>query len=479
MYLGQTNPTLPVFLQATLDTSNKVLLDSNALYRLRFVVSGTDFTSFLTGTNCPDELCSGLTVGIEVPDSAGTGHVIRWYTGEIEQSFYDLRAEFCFPTERFPNQNFLRHTWWRLGQSAPNPLILLENSSYYELENFASTTLQVTQIDAPNNYMNLGQSNCWFCSNAMMMYTAPTYPDAQHLSYVEVLPSPNVATPQTVTVEVGFNMTLNYQPFVQLRGGQVVGDTLRHSVNLLSNGGTLCGYNFVDLIFEHDDMYTYRAGRLDLNGPMACMSFGNGGTLRVDDGATLTYGKPGNGMIAFRTGGHIELGQNAELVIGGSLVIGEYGHEQTPQTFEIHLKRGNKLTFAQGARLRNFMSKFPESTYLDIYLEGGILDDSGLSASDRALIHRHYPSVMDELAENFKVLGNPFADELTFSLTSRSGIPIRVELLALDGRKLLEMDAITQDGINAHIFKTGALPAGVYLLSLTTLYGKCARRVMH
>jgi hypothetical protein len=475
--LSQTNPTLPVFLQANLDTTNMVPLDSNSLYRLSFVVySQLGQPSFLAGTNCPDDLCSGLSIGIEIPDSAGTGRAMRWYAGELVNDGFGLRAEFCFPTERFPNGNFVRQTSWRLAQDGPNTGIVLSNASPYALENFGFATDRISTIQAPGNYVYLG-GGCGFCPNVLMMYTAPTYPDAQHLSYVEAFPSPNVAIQQQITVEIPFGNTLNFQPFVELRGGQVVGDTLRHSINLLSNGGTICGYSFVDLLFEHDDLYTYRSGKLDLNGPTACMSFGKGGTLRVDDGATLQFGKPGHGMIALRTGGKIDIGRNAELVIGGSLVFGEYRQEHTAQTFEIHLPRGSKLRFAEGSHLRNFLSAFPD-TQLDVYLEGGTLDDAALAPLERALIRRHYATVSAEFEENLDVYENPFSESLAFSFTSKAGIPLSIDLLSIDGRKLRHVQVVTQQGNNTFEWETATIASGVYLLQLTTPDARCTRRVL-
>jgi hypothetical protein len=476
--LGQTDPSLPLFVQARLDSTNMVLLDTNSLYRLTFdVFCQNGVPAILTGTNCPDDLCSGLSLGVEIPDSAGTGHTIRWYTGEITQNGSFLKAAFCFPTERFVNANFLRHTWWRLGQTAVNASMILENYSSYALENFGWALEKVSRIDAVNNHAYLGNQG-FPGNNVLMMYTAPTYPDAQHLSYVEVFPSPNVASPQQITVEVPFLFSLNFQPYVQMRGGYVVGDTLRHAFTLLNNGGTLCGYNFVDLIFNGDDGYTHKSGKLDLHGPMACMSFGRGGTLRVADGATLQYGKPGNGMIAFRTGGNIEIGRQAELHIGGSLVIGEYHEELSPQSFEIHLKPGSKLTFAPGSHLRNFLSKFPAATYLDIYLEGGTLDDAGLVSAERALIRRHYTSLQAEFADNLQMLENPFSDRLAFAFTSRADLPLTIELLGLDGRSLRRMETITKAGNNSYQLETAHLPSGIYVLSLQTPYGQCGKKVV-
>ena len=474
--LGQTNPALPIFIRSKLDTNNQVLLDSNTLYKVQFSFSSLPFSTpnLLLGTNCPDDLCSGVSIGIEIPDSAGTGKETRWYAGEFTDNGPYWNVEFCFSTERFPLGNHISNAWVRIGQDGNNSGIAIYNRSALYFEDFRFSTEQIRSISAPGNTAHLGWGN-----NLLMMYNDSTYPDANHISYVEATPSPNVATQQQLDIYIDFSANLNFQPFTQLRGAEVLGDTLRHTVNLINNGGTLCGYTFIDIVFENGNKYSHRAGKLDLIGPKSCMSFGNGGILSVEKNATLNYGSLGNGMLALRTGGVIEIGKNAELEIGGSLVLGEYRHETSPQKFEIILKRGSKLSFAEGAHLLNYLSKFPNETFLDVYLEGGVLDDRYLSEADKTLIRRHYASPMLEFEENLEIHGNPFSDVLEFSFISEEGIPLEANLVALDGRILQRKGLQSVAGHNLFSFETTDLAAGIYLLQIVTPNGKATRRVVH
>ena len=184
-------------------------------------------------------------------------------------------------------------------------------------------------------------------------------------------------------------------------------------------------------------------------------------------------------MLAFRTGGVIEIGKNAELVIGGSLVLGEYGHETRPQEFEVHLSRGTKLSFAEGSHLRNYLSKFPNETFLDVYLEGGILDDNGLPETEKALIRKHYASPVLEIEDNLEIHGNPFREVLEFAFISEAGALLKARLIGLDGRILLQESIQSIAGHNLFSFETADLAEGVYLLQIITPNGKTTRKVLH
>lgn len=476
--------THPTFVASKLDSLSAVQLDSNGMYKVTFYLFGNDSLRLLLGSNCPEGLCSGMQVGIEIPDSSGTGTDMRWYSGSGTLDFTGsiLSVEFCFPTERFVNANRIRHAYLKFTPNGSNPGVV--GTAYsVDIEDMKSMTEGVRAIDATFNgtnyefHMNAYSNWACFCPNKLMIYTASTYPQANQLSYVEVAPSPNVNTQQTIDLYVDLDATLMFQPFTELRGGLVQGDTIRHNVNLVNNGGTLCTYPFIDLHFENGDGYTHRAGKLDMQGPNACMQFGKAGKLTVDHDAKLSYGKPGQGMLALRSGGKIVLKHNAELVVEHLLAFGEYRWEDSPQTFEVYLQPGSKLTFGQDAILTNSLSAFPHESKLDVYMEGGTLDDTKLSHEERALIRRIYPSAHDAFADNLKVLGNPFGDLLECTFTSDRAMSVDLELITLDGRVASQHRQSVDRGVNRIQWPQPALVSGMYLLRLSTPYGTCAKRV--
>lgn len=476
--------TLPTFIASQLNDSNKVLLDSNGLYKVSFYAYGNDSMRLLLTSMCPDGLCTGIQIGIEIPDSNGTGTDIRWYMGTATLDFSTtfLEVEFCFPTERFPLGNHIRHAYIKFTPDGLNPGVIAE-SNFLSVEDMKFGTEAIRALDIPFNgfeysiHLNLFSNWQCFCSNKLLMYTAPTYPSPAHISYVEATPSPNVATQETLEVYVDFGTTLLFQPYTELRAGLVLGDTIRHILNLVNDGGTLCTYPFIDLHFEDGDGYVHRAGKVDMQGPNACMQFGKGSALTVDNGAKLQYGRPGHGMLALRSNGKVILKHNAELVIHHILAFGEYRWEDSPQKFEVHLQSGSKLIFGPEAVLTNSLSAFPDVSKLDVYMEGGTLDDSQLSPEERALIRRIYPSAHDEFAGNIKILGNPFSELLECTLTADHAMSIELELITLDGRVVSRKTQSVGKGVNRILWQQADLANGMYFLRITTPYASCSKRV--
>lgn len=476
--------THPTFVASKLDSLNAVLLDSNGLYKVTLDLYANDSLRLLLGSSCPEGLCSGMQLGIGIPDSSGSGTIIRWYAGSgtLDFSGTTLRVEFCFPTERFVNANRIRHAYLKFTPYGTNPGVIA-TAYYVQIEDMKFFTEGVRAIDATFNGSNyefhLSPFSNWacFCPNKLMIYTASTYPQASQLSYVDVTPSPNVPTQQTIDLYVDWDATLMFQPFTELRGGLVQGDTIRHHVNLINNGGTLCTYPFIDLHFENGDGYTHRAGKLDMQGPNACMQFGKGSALTVESGARLDYGRPGHGMLALRSGGKVVLKHNAELVIHHILAFGEYRWEDSPQTFEVHLQPGSKLVFGPEAVLTNGLTAFPEVSRLDVYMEGGTLDDSNLAPQERALIRRIYPSAHEELASNLQILGNPFGEHLECTFLSDRVMPLELELITLDGRIVAQTSQMAEKGVNRILWPQPDLANGTYLLRLRTPYATCTKKV--
>lgn len=211
---------------------------------------------------------------------------------------------------------------------------------------------------------------------------------------------------------------------------------------------------------------------------MACMQFGKGSALTVTAGSHFDYGRPGHGMLAIRSNGKIVLESRAEMVMHNIFSIGEYRDETGPGKFSLHLKPGSKFTFGPEAMLTNENSRFRESTFLDVYMEGGMLDDSNLTPEERALIRKIYPNPSAEFADNLQVLGNPFSETLDLTITTARPMPVSVELMGINGQSIQYHEFEAGLGSNYYQLKTDALPAGTYLLRATTPYATCSKRVM-
>lgn len=479
------DPTLPVYFNCNLaDDSVFVPLDSNNLYKIDIFSSSTNPNIWEFGSACKEDICSGFEFGIQVPDSAGTGLTTRWYPYLLTGNSWD---EFCIPTERFPNGNQISRAWLKYtpsGNGGPQDSIRI--SSIY-IEDMRFNTEQVRDIKATffngTTYEYVFQqfsNNCatGICPNKLLMYTAPTYPSASDISFVEVSPEPNTSTQQTVDVYVEFDSYLTMQPFVELRGGHVLGDTLRHNFNLINNGSTICTFGFAELIFENGDYYTHRAGKVAFGSKNSCMLLGRGGGMRIEDGVTFHYGQPGAGMLAIKTGGKLIFGRGSELVIHNKLIFGEYKDDPEAADIHIYLDRGSKLAFAPGSELSNQFSKFPEECKLNVHLRGGILDDSGLSEAEKQLIRRIYDDPYQALADNLSILGNPFSAQLGLSILGAGGEDIALELYGVDGKLHAARTLRLEKGQNDLQIDTRQLPAGLYLLQVGDGKATITKRVL-
>jgi hypothetical protein len=144
----------------------------------------------------------------------------------------------------------------------------------------------------------------------------------------------------------------------------------------------------------------------------------------------------------------------------------------------LHLKPGSEFNFWPDAILTNENSRFRESTFRDVYMEGGTLDDSNLSPEERALIRRIYPSPSAEFADNLQLFGNPFSETLELTLTTAGAMSVNVDLMGMNGQSIQHHEFEATLGANYFPLKTNELPAGTYLLRATTPYASCTKKVL-
>ncbi|MEM7040545.1 MAG: hypothetical protein AAF570_26515, partial [Bacteroidota bacterium] len=285
-------------------------------------------------------------------------------------------------------------------------------------------------------------------------------------------------TQSTVEIRVEPGAFLIAQPFTQMRGAQVLGDTVRHNITLINNGGTLCYSGIVEFNFENGDGYRHTAGDLQFESSRACMAFGKGGKMTIDPGVTLNYGQPGRGMLALRTGGTLDIQKGGELIVHNTLVFGEYKSEDQFREISISLEKGSALRFAPGAHLSNELSQFPEDAVLTVYMNGGVLDDAALPKAERALIRRVYPNKRAESNAGLHVHGNPFADALSFSMVRDAATPFSAGLYTLEGRLVRQLEGHAEAGESKYEMISGDLTPGLYILNIELPEGVLSRKVM-
>ncbi|MBK8341760.1 MAG: hypothetical protein IPK99_18085 [Flavobacteriales bacterium] len=234
------------------------------------------------------------------------------------------------PTEGFAN-NALRELIFKFTLSAPDPgqryRLWGAGGSDFQQE---GSLVQVTEASLPQ--FQTGPTSfalaSFFGYNFLAMYEDTTYPGPGHVSYLDITPLPNVATPTNVTLTLDLFTGFNLQPYTQLRGGAVLNnDTLFHNLTVVNNGADLCmTFMIAELIWGEGDRYMHQDGHLGFEGARSCFLFTAGSTLEVAPGATLHYGLGNRGMLALNVGCDVVVGAGAELVMHGMVVLKEGGN---------------------------------------------------------------------------------------------------------------------------------------------------------
>ncbi len=486
--LKQVDPTRPLFIRAEMDTLPQAYeLSPNDVYNLYINAFTTPSAVPLVGGEaCPDQLCTGALIGISIPDEQGNpGAALRFQTGLL--TFYApnpticyITGESCFPTERFDDQ-FVREfiLKFTLDSTAnlANTALVVSSVDIVPVSDPFLGVRYLTEIPAFINPINVGDvATPGFIDNYLGLYTAPTYPGPQNLSYIEARPVPNTTTPQDVTLTVAQYQVLEMQPFAQFRGGLVVGsDTLRHHFTLVNDGGELC-FNFIDLIFDGGDAYRHSGGQIDVNNPYSCMQFKNGGKLQVSEGATLHYGRQGMGMLVVCANSTIELERNATLIVDAILQISECNDALPPSQIYIDLPPGAKLAFTQDAWITNRFSK-NQQMRLNVRMLGGTLDDSALDPGSRALIRRIDPEPAPRLADNLQLFPNPSTGPLQLRYLAGAAETLRLRWLDAQGRLVQEEQFAAGKGWNEWA-PAGPEAPGLYFAEIRAAGDKHVQRIV-
>lgn len=450
---------------------NPILLEENALYNvnLNFFPSGNDVLTI--ADTCVEGLCSGFMIGVSVPDSAGTGTTYRWYPGNNNNGF-------CMPTEHFVNGNYLSEIIYRFeykGTGANDSVTMYPPviNLYYDYIN-AYGPLQAT-LHAGQRYQYRFDErldfNYWIGAYLLMYDVANGYPSHNNLYYMEVVPNPNPSTVDTIDVVMSAglynSMSYIFQPHTRMQGAHPDGDTInRHVVNIINEGADICLNVFFEKGFEKGAVYEHHSGEVNFNDNRACFLFGEGGKLVVADGSSFLYGNSGRGMMALKSGGTIEIGKGSELLVAGHITMFEYEWETQPNQIYMELNEGSKLTFLPGSRLSNMHSPFGNNIKLNIYMNGGLLDDSGLSPEDKRLINLIYPAPKRYLDDNVTILPNPVEDHLRISYNTRADGELLLSVMDVNGVTVFTATKQAFEGMNFLETEQLNLPAGTYILKL-------------
>lgn len=489
--LNQIDPSEPIFIRVRPEVLAPLsVLQPNWLYSLAACVDmSPDTVSWLQGVACEQGVCSGAFIEIAIPDSFGTPNgATRTHTGFAKGSSLGFWCgsgiETCFPTEYFDDQRLRGIV---LKFSFPPGMDL--EGKYLNFSNLFTTS----QIFSPRTVIAVEAFPFHFANGAytvnisesvgtswgdsyLMTYTATTYPDNNHLSYVEAVPVPNSAQQQVINLEVDDYQTLEIQPFTNFRGALVEGsDSIRHLANLVNMGGDFCA-NFAEFVVSGGSEYRHGGGHITMQNPRFCMQFRTGSALRVLEGTSLHYGNDGAGILVLCPSTTIALERNASLEMDGLLNLIYCKEDLGDQQIYMDLPPGAKLVFTSNAHITNQYT-LDQKVMLNVRMLGGTLDDSALDPADRALIRRLYPEPSASFLDNLRFFPNPFEETFNLSYLSKNDETLHLSWFNLSGQTVLTETMSAQKGMNEWQPRVPT-SAGMYLIEIAGESGKTIQKVV-
>ncbi len=452
-----------IYIKAQINDNEQIPLEKDAVYMLEEdFLNSTDGLIF--GNDCPELICSGLIIGITIPDSTLTSDTTRWHV--ISGDSYDYNT--CFATEKFEDQK-LNSLIYKFTIN-PDLVEVAKDYSPPYINQLGDVQLITDLTNVYGNYVG-GEYNVYdyyFLSYpiGVLKYDNLTYPSTSYFDYIDVSPNPNTTDVQIINLTINEGYTLLTQPYVQLRGAQVEGDTLRHEVNLINNGGTFC-VSVAEMIFDGNTHYIFKKGAMDLYSPMSCLMFRNGASIEVADDGHLAYGKNGTGVLGLGSGGTIKIGKNASLTINNRVSIIKNPNSVYSGDIYMNLNKGSKLTFGQGASITND-EKSLSGGHLCIYMNGGELDMSGLDDFSRQLIRLIYPEQEKTMSANMHVYPNPVQNSFTVEIVSVEATTGEINITGLNGAVICTKKYELEAGINAIKIQIQDLKPGAYTIQCKT-----------
>ncbi|MEL6865199.1 MAG: T9SS type A sorting domain-containing protein [Bacteroidota bacterium] len=480
--LRQINPIKPLFIRNQLSEDEKILLAPNVLYSFQSTFGFSPNVEFELADSCANGLCTGLTVGIEIPDATGSGTAMRVHHAQANIDQFNCDASACVPTENFA-ENYLKEVVLKFTFKPGNlanewlELYWTAEEEVWDFIPIERLTIQDWHFNGTSYDLNLGEAlDDYWLSVFLLKYIEPSYPSPDNPSFIEVAPPMDADQQASINLFIDEWQSFTPQPFAYIRGTLLENnDSTRHIVNLINNGGRFC-LPWVEVIFANESRYVHRSGHINLTDSRACMMFYDGGALEVADNTTLHYGEEGIGLLALRQGGTIKLGYNSHLIIDNTLIMNERDTDLPAQIY-MELNPGSRLSFGPSGHLSN-KGSIDGTIKLNIYMNGGILDDHHLSTAEKALINKIYPT--SSLPPNdLQVYPNPTDGMVHVQGQWLEGLSaLYIEILSNEGRLIKTMDYAGNVYSQDLLVDLHFLPKGIYYLRLVSENGTLERKVL-
>lgn len=464
--LNQIDPSRHLFITSSFNSDdNYTLANSHWIYMITSNLGKTNGSTFsINGSaNCNPGPCSYLRVRIEVPD---TDYVFNGYSfrehvlsfDSIGDNTYTMK---CFPTEKF-DQQYIRQAIMGLTfeNVGINDSLILYNC-YIEQTFFFESLQEIYAYPVGNIF----EYHFPYFTPTLLLYTDSTYPSLSNISYLNVFPQNAIDTMQEqIDVYIDEYSEVVIECFVQLRGAEVTNHPgIYHNINLIDNGGGICMNTGGDQPFKDGDEFTYRAGKIEFGGVLSCLVFLNGSSLIIPDGVTFNYGTENNfGVLSVRDKTNILIGKNAALNIYNKMFVFEEKPEQGAKQFFMDLNTGSALRFMPGSHLTNLYS-VDNSILLNVNMNGGILDDSGLPEDERWMINRIYKAD-DIVPSSLTIFPNPCESNTIVQINSPDNENATLNIYDAAGIMVQQINLSLQKGVNEINVPVENISSGIYVM---------------
>ena len=468
--LNQIDPSKPIFIRSLEQENAETPLLNNAVY-----AATTRFDIFPnidceTGTDCEDGFCTGIFIGIDIPNADSTGRALREYPLPITS--FSSYNEYCVVTEYFED-SYIKEFIIKVTLSNNNvsdEKLRLFSSYIYTEEPFH----KFTELVAPGSLFNgiayegyiyefIPDVEPYFHSAYIGMHNT-SYPSDSNITFIEARPEINSDLQETFNVWLDYVPPLHLQPFTALRGALVEGsDSIRHILNLIVNDNmNWCVGSLVELIISDGGHIFSQGGSIDFSGATSCFRFENGGSFDIAPGSTMYFGVGGNGMMALVDGGNIQLHEHSQLYFDNKMLLLDFSRAPENQAY-LHLPPGSSFTFGENASLQVYGYQ-DGYIKLNVLMEGGELDDSNLTPEERLLINRIYPTQSPAIADNLKLLQNPVSSYMDISYIAADEKKMDAIIYTSDGRLVSQHSFALTKGYNLLEYPVTQLNPGVYIL---------------
>ena len=468
--LNQIDPERRLFIVSRFDTLPSCYLSPHGVFNLPLTVAGTGNFIIELGMDSTGPL-SYTIARTEIPDSTYSGVDYREQKTAInfvDSSGYNwdnVTYNTCLASEKFDEQ-YLRQVIAALKFSEAEVedtlLLLLFGTDYM---NYPQTYSDIIVPASGNDYVTtIGD----FFDPTLIIYDAATYPSAGHIDEALITPSPNPDTIAHMTVYNEGTSSLILEPFTTLRAAEVNGQPgVYHTYTLVNDGGEICA-NFIEVIFHQGDEFRFQAGEINLNASPSCFRFMNGATLRITSGSELNYGGSNNsGILLLNDDANLIIESGATLNVWNRMMLREEHPEEGAKQFYMSLEPGATLRFMPGSHLTNLYSA-DNSIKLNVFMNGGTLDDDNLSGADKALINRIYDQ--QSLLDGVSVFPNPVATEASVVSNKLISEAALFDVLG----QLVSHEEVNAKKMQLEMYNQSA---GIYFLRLKTDSGIVTRKI--